>query len=69
MSFLRGGMCMMKYHIFTISTNQAKKTTVAYVDTKEEAEELCSEHILYAYEKISVECGECLGKPKVCVNY
>lgn len=62
-------MCMIKYHIFTISTNQAKKTTVAYVDTEEEAEKLCSEHILYAYEKVNSEYGECLSKPKVCVDY
>lgn len=60
---------MRKYHIFTISTSQAKKQTIAYVDTEEEAKEMCSEHILYAYELVSLEYDESLGKPKVCVNY
>lgn len=60
---------MRKYHIFTISTSQAKKQTIDYVDTEEEAKEMCSEHILYAYELVSLEYDESLGKPKVCVNY
>lgn len=57
------------YHVYTISINQGKKKTIAYVDNEYEAEELCKEHILYAYEVVDLVEFVKVGKPQVCVNY
>ena len=42
-------MMIKMYHVYTISTEQGKKKTVTYTDDFELVEQLCKEHILYAF--------------------
>lgn len=57
------------YHVYTISPDQGKKKTVTYTDDFELVEQLCKEHVLYAYELVDLNSNAVLSEPKVCVNY
>lgn len=62
-------MGIKMYHVYTISPDQGKKKTVTYTDNFELVEQLCKEHILYAYELVDLNSNAVLSEPKVCVNY